>query len=287
MTDTPTPNLNGHHPAPLPTSSGALYSAQPAAAMARPATQFPAPVAGWSARRLLYLLGWAQWGEIALIRWLWVLGVMASIALALLPIQGKGWMIALLLIVLAAITLARPLLARGHFVTFVPTDFGDANISDKGIPLPTSSKVAVYLTGILDVSERQQRFVVLPGFYRTFATREHALICQCADRRILGFALPPERDLGLWYAFFDSTRLQSIESGTIAPGNALLPTLRITYTARHNKPRSVTTATETIYLSTANEHDLGLIHADLLYDWMGAPDAVAAPTHESLPATKA
>lgn len=62
--------------------------------------------------------------------------------------------------------------------------------------LPTTSpsllnpahKLPIYATGLFSVENKYQRYTWLPGFYRTFATREHALLCQVAARKFLQVA---------------------------------------------------------------------------------------------------
>jgi hypothetical protein len=83
-------------------------------------------------------------------------------------------------------------------------------------PLPPNAKLPVYVSGQLSVDTKVRRFAALPGFYRTFATREHALLCQARKRRFLGLATWPEEEEGLWYAFFYAHQVQRLQTGQVA-----------------------------------------------------------------------
>jgi hypothetical protein len=72
------------------------------------------------------------------------------------------------------------------------------------------------VSGLLSVDTKVRRFAALPGFYRTFATREHALLCQARRRRFLGLATWPEDEEGLWYAFFYARQVRRLQTGQIA-----------------------------------------------------------------------
>jgi hypothetical protein len=45
-------------------------------------------------------------------------------------------------------------------------------------------RAALYITGALSVEAKVRSFTALPGFYRSFATREHVLIGRVQPRRI-------------------------------------------------------------------------------------------------------
>ena len=60
----------------------------------------------------------------------------------------------------------------------------------------------MYVTGGLTVEGSEQRFTFVPGFYKTFATREHALLCQVRPAARVGVLRWPEAEVGMWYAFF-------------------------------------------------------------------------------------
>ena len=96
-------------------------------------------------------------------------------------------------------------------------------------PLPPAAKLPVYVSGFLSVDTKVRRFAALPGFYRTFATREHALLCQARPRRFGGLATWPEEEEGLWYAFFYARHVRHLQIGEIAFDRERFQGLRIEY----------------------------------------------------------
>jgi hypothetical protein len=136
-------------------------------------------------------------------------------------------------------------------------------------PLAPNSKLPVYVSGLLAVDTKVRRFAGLPGFYRTFATREHALLCQARPRRFLGLATWPEDEEGLWYAFFYAHQVRRLETGLIAFDQAQFPGLLIEYQpdkpldgrARRGGPPRVT-----LYVAFPHAADYQTALADLMVE---------------------
>ena len=179
-------------------------------------------------RALAYHLDRQRLAGIPAIRWLY--GLLTVLALIGLLRPGAGWWFAggLLLMLLALWLWLRVL--RGHdFVRFTPQAHAAAPGQETLGPLKPADKLPVYVSGFLSVDTRVRRFAALPGFYRTFATREHALLCQARPRRFGGAAAWPEEEQGLWYAFFQAPQVRSLQTGEIAFDRASFRGLKIEY----------------------------------------------------------
>lgn len=283
MTESPfaahEPNLNGYHAAPPPASGGALYSAQGKPSIALQQSVFPPDLQQVTLRSLLYWLGWAEMGGQRLRRWLGLVLVALCVALALLRVPGGLWLAIGCGVLLALVWLLPIGYRRSHFVRFVPED--GASLASAGEPLPPSGKIPVHVSGTLSVGGKRRDFLWLPAFYRTFATREHALLGFCRDRRILGIGAPPEADVGLWYAFWYAHQLVSMRPGQVTAGGSALPGIRLDYHPAGKKGRlGAPPAPDTIYIACTNANDRERIWRDLHADVTAAttPDAETRAT---------
>ncbi len=215
----------------------------------------------------LYLASRALWLGWPLLRWLTLLSA--------LPFVGwlNGWALLLWLVAAIACKVWETLCQRNHFTHFVPHP--DAPLPAPQ-PLPPAHKIALYASGLLQVGQKAQRFAFLPGFYRTFATREHALLCQVRPRPIWRIARWPADEVGLWYAFWTASQLTAVTPGQIDNGQQHLPALAITYCPA-DPPGSRQPATTTLYLAFLNEQARSSVLADLLADWPPAPTMELTP----------
>lgn len=266
---------NGTPPAPPP-ASGA-FAAQ------RPRTEFlpDLPIKGWDA--VIYHLNRQQVLTFSLLRWCYIiLWALFLIQLTVAP-AGSLWMIWLIVAVGLAISLK---LARNRDFLRV-TGAGGSQGSGSGSrsalssagaaprPLPLSQKVPVYVTGDLSVQDRLRFFACLPGFYRTFATREHALLCQARSRRFLGIGAWPEEEVGLWYLFFQPDRIIGLRIVEIQFAEHSMPGLSITYrptqVGKRPPPES-----SVVHLAFVQPADRDLVLADLRVDTI--PNLLSQPT---------
>ena len=246
---------NGTEPAPQPASPNS-HGRQ---------TEFLPDIPGSSWMLCLYLLSRAHLLSIPLIRWVNILLFGLALAWGLFSLPG-GWVgAALWLVVAAALFLWIRFARRRAFIRFTATPLSPTSSVQM---LPPAQKRPVYITGELSVEQRVRTFTALPGFYRTFATREHALLCRVRERRIWGIAAWPEEEVGLWYAFFTPQQIESIQPGVVEAGGQTLAALAVTYrptplpSTRRRKP-----ALATLYLGFTNEDDRSAVLADLLVDW--------------------
>lgn len=251
------PSLNGHHgPAKATTSTKRAE---------RNATVFldDLPISNWQS--FLHHLSVAQFAGAPLLRLVTFVWIIVT-ALGLFgAFPGGIWVGAMLLVGL--------IVFYANFFMHRRTDFVHFEPQTLAVPAPTplqvEDKVAVYVTGECSVEGKRSRFSCLPGFYRTFATREHALLCQVKERRILGIASWRSAEIGLWYVFFRPETISRIQTVTLHYGRHALPTVAIEHLAaiKFNKMgEPEKTEQQTIYISAFDAEEIKVILADLLVD---------------------
>lgn len=92
--------------------------------------------------------------------------------------------------------------------------------------LSPADKVPVRATGIFEVGEKTQPFTDLEGYFRSFQTREHAVMAKVPPSRLL-MAEWPKEDYGMWYIFFKNKELRRVEAGDLYFGAHRRPALRL------------------------------------------------------------
>jgi hypothetical protein len=152
---------------------------------------------------------------------------------------------------------------RSHYVSFAASPVPPLNDT----PLETSEKLPIYATGLLNVEGRYQSYSVLPGFYRTFATGEHAVLCLVTARHWLGILSWPADETGMWYAFISPGDIQRLQWGELQFGVTTLPALAITYSLEippGPRRKRAEFRQETLYLATPDANDAQRLYIDLL-----------------------
>ncbi len=264
------PSTNGSQTAPGNMHGAVVLPVRPAA---RAVTVFPEALPAGGPNAWLFLLGRGAFLGIALQRVvIFIVGILA-IGLVLLRVPGGGWPALFLLGALGIVLIARSFAARSNYVHFV-ADVARAPFVEAA-PLPTREKLPVYIWGRLEVEGKVGRFAALPGFYRTFASREHAIIGLAASRSWLGISTLIDLEEGLWYAFCAPEDLQEVCTGSIRWGGVRYSALALQRcTARTNANGRIKKRIETLYLATSDSSTRDRILADLAVDgaWAGTPD---------------
>lgn len=255
----PTPSPNGHEEAP-PETSGASFLPHP---RQRAQTEFLADAPLRSLHAVYYALHRFLAGGVPLSRLvsLLLLAGAAIWATGLMPGRWTGT--AVLLLLLAAHVGIAAALRRRDFVEFRPSRLDETGPA----PLSHDEKIPAYVTGLLSVEGKYQRFTFLPAFYRTFATGEHALLALVRGRSLWGLAAWPEDEAGMWYAFISPDHIQALRTGMLRFGAQPLHGIAIDYTVTlpaKNRLRRERTTTETIYIAASGAEDAKRIVADLL-----------------------
>jgi hypothetical protein len=190
----------------------------------------------------------------------------AAWATGLLP--GRWFGVTTALILLIGHIVYGAVLKRRDYVAFHPRPFPSPSA---GTCRP-ETLLPVYVTGRLSVEGKDRRFTALPGFYKTFATREHALLCLVRSRELFGVAKWPEDETGMWYVFFEPGSIKHLAWGALTFGPDLLPTIAVEYEecesnmSRFRKAHKENCIVETLYISSKDEHLLRRITSDLIAD---------------------
>lgn len=212
--------------------------------------------------RWLHDLDKHQWLETSLFAWLvsslflfaMVLGLAwGSLALSLVLVGGVVWLF-----------ISRWWGRRHFYVHFVPTPSLPPTISQE--PLWPTDKLLLHVTGHLAVEGKEGDFSRLIAYYRTFETREHAIMARQTPSRFLMGRVSPEV-LGMWYLFVTPDELTDVVGGRLYFGTQPEPALRLHIRRLNEKGKP---AEEVAYLSFAGEEDRARVWADLLID-IGGP----------------
>lgn len=228
-------------------------------------TVFPVDEPSPSLRTLLYRLSRYYVAGAPLFRWL-IIGLIA-IGLLWIALQAPGGWLGSLpwgIAVLALLHIRRQWRSYGyvHFETAPPPTV-------EPMRLPADAKLPVHATGHFSVEGKEQYDTWLPGFYRTFATREHALLCQVADKRLWKFGRRPPDEVGMWYIFFMPSTIEGVRWGQLYFGAKPQLAIAVDYKVEiqsQGRFRNQKIKTITVFIATQNEGDARAIMADLLYD---------------------
>ena len=223
--------------------------------------------------KLAYQLRHHTLGEWSLDRW----GIGAGLAVAggvlfrwfwreMPPTPAWHWAI-LAGIIVAALGLAylRHWAGRQMYVAFAADP---ARAAPAPRPLEPTDKVALHATAVFEVEGKERLFADLLAYWRTFGSREHAVMAIMQRARFLLLGSVGERILGMWYVFFTPAMIAAITPGTVSFGAATHPALRVVYRftppATGRKPAA--RVTRLVYLSFADESGRAQVWADLLAD---------------------
>ena len=212
---------------------------------------------GWTLDRWGVTLTWGA-ALVIMAQWLWR-------GRPVLP--GWHWLVLALLILggLAQLVL-RGWASRSRYVVFVPQSGRPAPASR---PLAPEEKLPVRATGRFEVQTKTRFLADLQAYWRTYASREHAVLAIETADRFLGLGRTPDDDLGMWYLFLRPEVIQGIVAGQLTYGIKVAPALCITY--RFTPPaiegkRPPQPATEIAYLAFGDEAGRDAVWADLLAD---------------------
>ena len=132
-----------------------------------------------------------------------------------------------------------------------------------------ADKVSVRATGRFQVEGKTQFHADLLAYWRTFASREHAMMAIAHQERFLLLGATPAENVGMWYIFVRAETVEEVTPGQLAFGSRHGPALRVAYRFtppagdRRRQPRS---SRETVYLAFEDEPVRQRVWADLLAD---------------------
>ena len=200
----------------------------------------------WAASALI-VARWALRGQPALPAWHWLI-------LVLLVLSG------------AAVVVLRGWAARRSFGVFLP---------EPGLALPApaplapNDKIPLRATGRFDVQGRERLFADLPAYWRTYASREHAVLAIQYPSRFLLLGHSRDEDAGMWYAFIPPAAIIEVMPGELRYGRQVCLGLRVIY--RRQPPamdgkRSPKAVVATIYLAFEDDAKRVNVWADVVAD---------------------
>lgn len=217
----------------------------------------------WALERVLVTAAWVVAGFV-LLRW-FMRGQP--------PLAAWHWLVLALLILggLALFVGARLAAAR-RYVRF---DAQPGLAPPVAAALTPQDKVQARVTGRFEVEGKAGFFADLLAYWRTFATREHAVMAIVHPSRFLGLARTAGEHVGMWYIFFHPHVIEEIAAGELNFGGQRAPALRVAYrhTPQKAGKRSPRTTREVVYLAFEDDGARQKVWADLLADGVdGAAD---------------
>lgn len=250
-------NQNGNPPAPLFDSGAGRASPQP--------SQLPDDFRQVTWRSIFYSAEHCEIAGVRPVRWLWGVGILLALLWLTGWLPGGYWVSGAICGGLITLTLVLHSLRRADYVTFSAEPLPEISPS----ALPATDRIPVHVTGALSVTGKERRFTWLPGLYCSFATREHALICQQRQRRVLGIGQWPEAQIGLWYAFIQPSALNDVQWGWLRFDGSAQRAIAIIYRPEATQKTSLrrSTPSERLLLAFANDDDARWVYADLRSDW--------------------
>ena len=84
-------------------------------------------------------------------------------------------------------------------------------------------------TGYFEVEGKVHFFAHILAYWRTFATREHAIMAIVPASNFLWFGSVPDTDVGMWYIFFRPEVIREVCGGELYFGDRSSPALCLTY----------------------------------------------------------
>ena len=211
--------------------------------------------------RTLYELQQYRWGNVSLQRWLtWLLAFLALLGLLnILP--GGRPLAATLALVAVVLVLGRLWAERQSYVFFRLTPNTIA-LGDQP-PLWPADAVLLRASGLFEVAGKEARLTEVLAYYRTFETREHAVMARQTPSYFLRFGSIPSEQLGMWYIFIRPEAIKKIQTGCLYFGHFPRPALRLEYTRINAKGKP---DRERVFLSFDADSDRDRVYADLTLD---------------------
>lgn len=181
------------------------------------------------------------------------------------PLPPWHWLVLGLIVLAAAAFMALRLVARrAGYVLF-------AAEPDRPAPTPLEmapdDKEAMFVTGRFEVEGKEAYLANLLAYWRTFGSREHAVMAiQHASGFLFGSI--PDGWIGMWYVFFKPEDVGRVRPGWVTFGAAKQPGLQVTYLrlppTDGKKPKRPVPETVTLAFETEAARDR--VWADLLAD---------------------
>lgn len=214
---------------------------------------------------IFYRLNRHHFSDLPLSRWVQI-ALLALAGIVFLARPNGYWIIGGSLILLFVLFTGISIhWRRQNYVAFVEKP--KPNVIPKA--LKPADKLPILASGYFSVEGKYAYFTWLQGYFRTFATREHALLCLVQPSRFALLGQWPEKEVGMWYIFFRDEEVEALRWGEVRHGAETLPALAVDHQifipkrGRFDRDR---TLHRTVYMACREEADLRRIFADLLYE---------------------
>ena len=159
-----------------------------------------------------------RWGMVALV-------ILAGLfAIRWLPGGTAGVIVCATLLVV--LVLLRSVASRRFYLVFAPESEPARRRPDAAMMNP-ADMLKLRATGRFEVEGRSQDFTELLAYFRSFETREHAVMAICPPASFLGIGSWPAHEIGMWYMFFKHKEILRIDPGELEFGSSLRPALQI------------------------------------------------------------
>jgi hypothetical protein len=229
--------------------------------------------------RVSYQLRHHEWAGVSLERWaMFGLLIAAGLfAVGVLP-GGLAGVVSCGIFLVAVIVIAS-LAARRQFVVFKEEPASELPHA-AGSALDPADKLLLRATGLFEVEGKEARFADLLAYFRSFQTREHAVMAIVPPSKMLLVGSWPDSEVGMWYLFFKANEIRRIRPGLLSFGWHSRPALLIDveqvippptspldvwggYRSGNQKPK---VRRQVFYLSFDSPSDRQTVLGDLLAD---------------------
>lgn len=216
--------------------------------------------------KILHNLDTHYFVEVKLRAWLnWALVILAVLAL-LGRFPGSYAAAILFLLIIAFLSLSSRYARGRYYIHFVPEKNPEPP-DEPPAPLWPEDKLRLHASGHFHVEGMEGDWTRLVAYYRTFETREHAIMARRTPTQFLKVGQVNPETLGMWYIFIAPENLLDVTPGRIYFGGEGEPGLRLRWRRFDEKGRPVESFA---FLHFDSEPDRRRVQADLLLD-MGGP----------------
>lgn len=213
---------------------------------------------------LLYSLRRHYLGAFSLLHWISILCLVCVVLITLEPLGIHRFWRYFPLLLAFLLPVVNYWGYRHDYVAFTPQH---GNLEP--LPLPSRSQLKVRATGLFEVEGKFRRHTWLEASYRTFPSREHAVIATCPPSAILRIGRSRKQDDGMWYIFCIPRAIRKVQLGQVQFGRTLCPAVALTHSFEvpgRFRRRRTRFQDEVVYLSCEQKKDAAILAGDLQAD---------------------
>ena len=217
--------------------------------------------------RLLYNLDTHYFVEVRLRSWVnWAL-VMLAVLTLLGIFPGSYYLAIFFVLLIILLSLSSRYARRRYYIHFVPEKPAGSPETSPA-PLWPEDKLLLHASGHFHVEDAEGDWTGLIAYYRTFETREHAIMARLTPTTFLKLGQVNPETLGMWYIFISPENLLDVTPGTSYFGGGGEPALRLRWRRFDEKGKPIG---DEAFLHFGSIADRARAQADLLLDMGGPP----------------